>query len=156
MQEPPRRRALWPWLVITLVLVVAGAIGAVLAVRANSRDTTVRAVKVLTVAPAPKQPQRTSPAPDRVAASTPASAEGSLTVPDVRGQKLSDAEKAIHEAGLRADQRKVPSSLPKNTVIAQSPSPGTGAEEGDHVVLTASQGPKHKHDHDRGPKERNR
>jgi PASTA domain len=152
MQEPPRRRALWPWLVITLVLVIAGAIGALLAVRANDSETTARAAPVLTVAAAPRQEQQV-----RAASAT------SVTVPDVRGEELPDAQEEIREAGLVADQRKVRSSLPKETVVAQSPAPGADAERGDHVVLTVSQGSKppghedkDKRGHGHGPKNRNR
>ena len=151
MLEPPRRRALWPWLVIPLVLVVAGAMGALLAVRANGRETRGRPAPVFTVAAAPRQMQ-------------PARAEsaGSVTVPDVRGKKLPDAQKEIRDTGLVADRQETPSTLPKETVVAQSPAPGAHADPGDHVVLTVSQGSKpgpkdkDKHGHGRGPKNRNR
>ena len=154
MQEPPRRRALWPWLVIPLVLVVAGAIGAVLAVRANSRDTSTRPAPVSTVPPARRQTIRAE------------AAAGSVTVPDVRGQELPDALEEIRDAGLVPDQQEARSSLPKKTVVAQSPGPGAEAKRGDHVVLTVSQGSppghedkgegKHGRGHGHGPKDRNR
>src|SRR5262245_61056882 len=126
MQEPPRKWALWPWLVISLALVVAGAIGALLAVRANSRDTNTRPAPFLTVAPARRQTQPIRAEP----------ATKSVTVPDVRGEELRDAQEEIRDAGLVPDERKVRSSLTKETVIAQAPGPGTGVEAGDRVVLT--------------------
>jgi eukaryotic-like serine/threonine-protein kinase len=135
MQEPPRRRALWPWLVIPLVLVVAGAIGALLAVRANSREPSVQEAPLLTVAPAPRRMQ-----PAR-ASSSAESAEGSVTVPAVSGEKVSDARKAIREAGLVVDVTRVSSSSPKNTVVSQAPGQGANATLGDHVLLTVSVGP---------------
>ena len=156
MQEPPRRRALWPWLVISLVLVVAGAIGALLAVRANSHDTSARPAPFPTVAPARRQTQpiRAEPAAEPV------------TVPDVRGEELPDAQQEIRDAGLVPDQREARSTLPKRTVVAQSPGPGAGARRGDHVVLTVSQGSppghadndegKHGRRRGHGPKNRNR
>jgi cytoskeletal protein RodZ len=149
MLEPPRRRALWSWLVISLVLVVAGAIGALLAVRANSRNTSAPTAPPLTVAAAPRQMQPTR-----------AESAESVPVPDVRGEELSNARESIRDAGLVPDQRKTPSSLPRDTVVAQSPEPGAQAERGDHVVLTVSQGSsrgpkdKDKHGHGQGPKNR--
>jgi hypothetical protein len=130
MQEPPRRRALWPWLVIPLVLVVAGAIGALLAVRANSRDTNTRPAPSLTVAAAPRQVQPARAVPTE-----------SVNVPDVRGEKIPDARKAIREADLVADLTRVSSSSEKNTVVGQAPAPGATALPGDHVLLSISFGP---------------
>ena len=121
------------------------------ATRANSRETTTRAVPVFTAAAAPRQIQ-----PAR------AETEGSVTVPDVRGKKLRDAQEAIRDAGLVADRQETPSPLPRETVVAQSPGPGADADRGDHVVLTVSQGSKpgpkdkDKHGHGHGPKNRNR
>ena len=63
-----------------------------------------------------------------------------MTVPDVRGQKVSDARKTLREAGLVTEQRPVPNALPKKTVVAQSPRPGTSAKRGDHVLVTVSDG----------------
>jgi beta-lactam-binding protein with PASTA domain len=65
-----------------------------------------------------------------------------VTVPDVRGEKLSEARKALRNAGLVTEERRVPSSLPKKTVVAQSPRPGTNAKRGDHVLVTVSDGSK--------------
>jgi serine/threonine-protein kinase len=64
-----------------------------------------------------------------------------VTVPDVRGQKVSDARKQLRALGLVLEIRKVPSSLPKNSVIAQSPHAGTSAKGRDHVLVTVSRGP---------------
>jgi eukaryotic-like serine/threonine-protein kinase len=65
-----------------------------------------------------------------------------VTVPDVRGEKLSEARKALRNAGLVTEERRVPNSLPKKTVVAQSPRPGTNAKRGDHVLVTVSDGSK--------------
>ncbi len=63
-----------------------------------------------------------------------------VTVPDVRGERASDARKQLREAGLVLEIRKVPSSLPKNSVVAQSPPPDTAAKQGDHLLVTVSRG----------------
>ena len=74
-------------------------------------------------------------------ASPPPPAAVAVTVPDVRGEKVNDARKRLRETGLVLEIRKVPSSLPKNSVVAQSPRPETAARQGDHVLVTVSRGP---------------
>jgi beta-lactam-binding protein with PASTA domain len=69
-------------------------------------------------------------------------APASVTIPDVGGQRLSAARKTIRGAGLVTEVRRVPSRLPKNTVVAQSPVPGTTAKPADHVLVTVSLGSK--------------
>ncbi len=83
----------------------------------------------------------TAPTTTAPAAPTPPRA-AAVSVPDVRGQKLSEARKALREAGLVTEERRVPNSLPKKTVVAQSPKPGTTAKRGDHVLVTVSDGAK--------------
>jgi serine/threonine-protein kinase len=63
-----------------------------------------------------------------------------VSVPDVRGQRVGDARKQLREDGLVLEIRKVPSLLPKNTVVSQSPRPDTAAKHGDHVLVTVSIG----------------
>jgi serine/threonine-protein kinase len=74
------------------------------------------------------------PPPPRPAVTT-------VTVPDVRGQKVGDARKELRAAGLVLEIRKVPSPLPKNSVVAQSPRAETARKRGDHVLVTVSRGP---------------
>ena len=124
-----------PWLLVVLVLVIAGVVGALLAVRANSRDETARTAPALTVAAAPKQTTT-------AAAVSFAPAATAVTVPDVRGQTVSEARKTISAKGLVAEEQQVPSMLPKKTVVAQVPAPGTTMQRGDHVVVSVSLGPK--------------
>ncbi len=73
-------------------------------------------------------------------ATTQATTQATATVPDVSGQKLPDARKAIRDAGLVTELKHVPSDLPKDTVVAQSPSAGTTGSPGDHVYVTVSEG----------------
>lgn len=80
-----------------------------------------------------------------VAAKPPASLAAALTVPDVRGQKVNDARKELRRTGLVIDDRRVRNDLPKNSVVSQSPAPGTAARPGDHVLVTVSSGGAKRH-----------
>ncbi|HZO63004.1 MAG TPA: PASTA domain-containing protein [Gaiellaceae bacterium] len=72
---------------------------------------------------------------------TPAAPAGtSVPVPDLRGEKINDARKTLREAGLVTEIRRVPNDQRKNTVVGQSPAPGTAAGQGDHVFVTVSTG----------------
>ena len=76
-----------------------------------------------------------------LATKPPASLAAGLTVPDVRGQKVNDARKELRRTGLVIDDRRVRNDdLPKNSVVSQSPAPGTAATPGDHVLVTVSSG----------------
>lgn len=76
-----------------------------------------------------------------LAAKPRASLAAGLTVPDVRGHKVNDARKELHRTGLVIDDRRVRNDdLPKNSVVSQSPTPGTAARRGDHVLVTVSSG----------------
>jgi serine/threonine-protein kinase len=93
--------------------------------------TTTASAPTTTAASAPKPEPKPTPAkPERV------------TVPDVRGLKLLAARKAIREAGLVTEFKRVPSNEPKGTVLGQSPKPGATKKTGDHVRVTVSLGPK--------------
>jgi len=62
-------------------------------------------------------------------------------VPDVRGQQATDAAAAIAKVGLDPDVHDVNSLKPVNTVIAQSPGPGTRVVRGSKVRINVSKGP---------------
>jgi PASTA domain len=146
LEEPPADGDLWTWLLVLLVFVIAGLVGAWLATRQNSHGSSQGppTAAALTVAPGPTiagQPRLPS-ARDVTAARSSAAAVASVTVPDLSGEDFSDARKTIRENGLVAEVRRVPSSLEKNTVVAQSPPPGTTAKHGDHVLVTVSLGSK--------------
>jgi serine/threonine-protein kinase len=64
-------------------------------------------------------------------------------VPQVNGQTLTQAEKAITQAGLKYTVQKQPSpTVPKNIVISTSPPNGNVVPAGSQVVLVVSTGPK--------------
>lgn len=65
----------------------------------------------------------------------------SVTVPDVTGESLAAAQAQIRGTGLVTEIRRVPSSRPKDTVVAQSPQGGSSARRGDHVLVNVSLGP---------------
>jgi eukaryotic-like serine/threonine-protein kinase len=62
-------------------------------------------------------------------------------VPDVRGQQATDAAAAIAKVGLDPDVHDVNSLKPVNTVVAQSPGPGTRVVRGSKVRINVSKGP---------------
>ena len=70
------------------------------------------------------------------------SGRGDATVPGVLGQKQSDAEKAMKDAGFETDVRKENSdTVPKGRVISTSPPENSQLEKGKTVVLVVSSGP---------------
>ena len=62
-------------------------------------------------------------------------------VPDVRGKSLTDAIEALAARGLRASAMDVPSSKPPQTIVAQSPAPGTKVPTKTTVHINVSKGP---------------
>jgi serine/threonine-protein kinase len=70
------------------------------------------------------------------------SGRGDATVPGVLGQKQSDAEKAMKDAGFATDVRKETSdTVTKGRVISTSPPENSQLEKGRTVVLVVSSGP---------------
>ena len=65
---------------------------------------------------------------------------GRVAVPDVVGQQRSNAIATIRGAGLVPKAFVVPSSQPKNTVVAQSPRAGKRVADGSTVRLNVSNG----------------
>jgi serine/threonine-protein kinase len=65
----------------------------------------------------------------------------SVIVPPVVGLSEDDARDALDAAGLGVDVIREPSDDPAGEVIAQDPTAGTEAGEGDTVTITVSEGP---------------
>jgi beta-lactam-binding protein with PASTA domain len=85
-----------------------------------------------TTAPAATTPARTTP---------PRPAQPvTVTVPDVEGQTLEQAQRALRRVGMIMEVRYVPNDQPSGTVVAQARKPGTTAKRGDHMLVTVSQG----------------
>lgn len=63
-----------------------------------------------------------------------------VAVPNVVGQQASEAVASLQSAGFEARQYPVPSTQPKGTVVAQSPTSGTTREKGSGVRINVSTG----------------
>ena len=166
---PPRRPLLWPWLVLLLVLVAAGIVGAYLLTRDNGSKTRVPNVVGLSAGaavralgqkgyPAVVQSQVASGARvgtvlsenppagtklDRGKQVTIVVARGptDVDVPNVVGLSLAQALVRLQAAKLAGRPVQVASPQPKGRVIKQVPAGGTQAKKGSTVVLTVSKGP---------------
>jgi eukaryotic-like serine/threonine-protein kinase len=75
-----------------------------------------------TSAPAPAAPQK-------------------VTVPDVVGIQQNAAQRRLHDGGLRARVKYLPSSRPAGVVTGQNPGGGTKVQKGSTVILSVSRGP---------------
>jgi serine/threonine-protein kinase len=81
----------------------------------------------------------TTTTPARTAPSRPAQPVP-VTIPDVEGKSLAQAEHALRGVGIVMEIRYVPNDQPTGTVVAQAREPGTTAKRGDHMLVTVSQG----------------
>jgi beta-lactam-binding protein with PASTA domain len=74
---------------------------------------------------------------------TPATAPApqNVTVPDVVGIQQSAAQRRLHDGGLRAVVKYVPSSQALGVVAGQNPGGGTKVKKGSTVLLAVSRGP---------------
>ncbi|GGQ52387.1 Stk1 family PASTA domain-containing Ser/Thr kinase [Couchioplanes azureus] len=64
-----------------------------------------------------------------------------ITVPPVVGRTIDEARNVLQGLGLTVVEQYKDSTQPANTVIAQSPGPGAGAERDDEIKLEVSKGP---------------
>jgi beta-lactam-binding protein with PASTA domain/serine/threonine protein kinase len=64
-----------------------------------------------------------------------------IEVPDVVGQNINNVRGQLQGLGLSVNERYKDSDQPADTVIAQTPKPGTGAARDDTVTLDVSKGP---------------
>ncbi|GAA0478430.1 serine/threonine protein kinase [Paractinoplanes deccanensis] len=64
-----------------------------------------------------------------------------IQVPELVGKNINDVRNELAGLGLQAQERYKDSDQPADTVIAQTPKPGTGAARDDVVTLDVSKGP---------------
>ena len=131
-EEPPPERELWPWLLVLLVLVLAGIAVAYFATRDDS--TTRRQVTTQ----AAVQP---GTSPITTAVRTPAPSVR-VTVPRLVGLPTPTALKRLRQLGLTGATRNVFSGKRRNVVIAQTPGSSRKLVKGETVLLNVSKGPK--------------
>jgi beta-lactam-binding protein with PASTA domain len=64
-----------------------------------------------------------------------------ITVPDLRNKNINDARAQLQQLGLAAVEVYKDNDAPADTVIGQSPKPGTGVEKDAEIKLDVSKGP---------------
>jgi serine/threonine-protein kinase len=166
---PVRRRfwdPLWPWLLLLLLLVLAG-LGALWYLSRDEDKSVVpdvvgqreaQAVERIEEADLDAEVRRRADDAPRgeVFATEPGAGaqldageevvvlvsrgEPTATVPNVVGLPLEDAEERLQTAGLEANVRRVFSEEPPGTVVAQSPAAGERVETDSPVRINASKG----------------
>lgn len=92
-----------------------------------------------TASPSPP-PRAAHPKPGHLPPASAAMRQSAVYVPDLAGQKLKDARKLLHRIGLIVEIRRVPSSQPSGTIVAQAKKPGTTVRQGTHLLMTVSTG----------------
>jgi beta-lactam-binding protein with PASTA domain len=128
---PPWYRDIWPWL-LALGLVVLGIVGGYFAYEAY-QDNQDDEPDVVTVTTTESDTGTTTEAPTTQTTTTVEEPPQPATVPDVVGQSYVGAGSTIEGMGLVADSYPVASSETRGTVVAQRPTGGTQAKEGDTV-----------------------
>jgi eukaryotic-like serine/threonine-protein kinase len=134
--EPPPDRELWPWLLVLLLLVVAGLAAAWFAMRDSGSAPAPETVQT-TVTAASAKPKAKLKKP------TPTPSTTTVVVPDLLGQSRDEAIQALEAQGLKADVNEVPSDRPKDTVVSQHPAGGTKVDENSAVLLNVAKGEEH-------------
>jgi serine/threonine-protein kinase len=134
-EEPPPERELWPWLLVLLVLVLAGVAAAWYAAR-DSGTATPETVQTTVAAAQGKS----KPARKHTTTATTEAVE-TVVVPGLVGQSRDDAVQTLEAQGLRPDVREVASEEPKETVVSQHPAGGAKVDRGSGVLLNVSSDP---------------
>jgi serine/threonine-protein kinase len=64
-----------------------------------------------------------------------------ITVPDFTGKNINDARSQAQQLGLSVVEQYKDNDQPRDQIIGQSPTAGTGAEKDDEIKLVVSKGP---------------
>jgi beta-lactam-binding protein with PASTA domain len=132
-EEPPPERELWSWLLVLIILVLAGLAAAWFATRDSGGTPSPQTLRT-TVAAAPAKPKpkaKTKPATTQQAKT--------VLVPQLVGQRRDEAVHTLEAQGLRADVHEVPSLQTERTVVSQHPIGGTRVDAGSGVLLNVAQ-----------------
>jgi beta-lactam-binding protein with PASTA domain len=167
--RPPPEREWWPWLRLRLILVVAGLLVWLFAIRGDHKKTIVPKVVGMQSQAAVQLLHRkhlkdvpfTAPntrSKGVVFAQTPgagarvnrghtveisiSSGTARKAVPDVTGLEEADASQQLIGAGFTPKVKRVASSRPKGIVVDQEPVAGVTALKGTTVVMSVSNGVK--------------
>jgi eukaryotic-like serine/threonine-protein kinase len=106
VEEEERRRSVWPWVLVGILIAGLIALGLVLLAKSLIGST------------------------------------ATVEVPNLIGHQSAEAENRLRALKLIPQVEFAASKKPPDTVIAQDPDPGTKLNEGDHVGLTVSAGPR--------------
>jgi beta-lactam-binding protein with PASTA domain len=129
--EPPPERELWPWLLVLIVLVLAGLAAAWFATRGSGGTASPVTLKKTVAAARAKPKTKPKPATTQQAKT--------VVVPDLVGQRRNGAVQTLDAQGLRADVHEVPSIQTEGTVVSQHPAGGTRVDAGSGVLLNVAQ-----------------
>jgi PASTA domain len=133
--EPPPDRELWPWLLVLLVLVIAGLAAAWYATRDSG--TAAGPVTVQTTVAARSTPKPSTTAPATTAPTTTAPPQ-IVVVPDLVGQGRDEAVRTLEAQGMRPDVRDVPSTQADGIVVSQHPAGGATVQAEAGVLLNVA------------------
>src|SRR5205814_5404 len=139
LEEPLRRRPIWPW-ISALLFVIGAGIGCWFLYQQLSDKLASDEEAGTVVAQDPPAgtsvPEGTSVRINVSKGPTP------IAVPGVVGQPIDTASSILQASGFHVSTTFVDSNQPANTVIDQSPDANTSAAKGSPVTLTVSKGPK--------------
>lgn len=130
---PPPDRDVWPWLLVLLVLVLAGVAAAYFVTRDDDKraETTAPVTTIVTTLTQTTTPTTTATTAPRAR----------VTLANLLGIPVETAQKRLVRDGLNSQLRDVDSSKPKGIVAGQAPGPGTQLAKGETVRLDVSKGP---------------
>jgi hypothetical protein len=131
---PPQERELWPWLVVGLVLALAGAASAWLVTRAGGSSATPKT----TTPVAPPAPAAPLPVHTVTVEVTRSETPSTLPmVPRVVGQDEETAKRELHDAGFAAkvERQDTPDPAQDKVVLDEQPAGGTHAPAKTKVTI---------------------
>ena len=132
--EPPPERELWPWLVVLLVLVLAGIAVVYFATRDDKSQPQA-------TSPASVRPTTVPASPTTTAVRTPAPS-ARVTLPRLVGLTAPVALTRLRQLGLTGNTQNVFSEKPPTVVVAQTPGSSRKLAKGETVMLNVSKGPR--------------